>query len=46
MKNIGTRAREGLEELLDCKVNLKLWVKVDAGWFDKPAKLYELGLDG
>ncbi|PCI41346.1 MAG: GTPase Era [Proteobacteria bacterium] len=46
MKNIGTRAREGLEELLDCKVNLKLWVKVDVGWFDKPAKLYELGLDG
>jgi len=46
MKNIGTRAREGLEELLDCKVNLKLWVKVDPGWFDKPAKLYELGLDG
>ena len=46
MKNIGIRAREGLEELLDCKVNLKLWVKVDAGWFDKPAKLYELGLDG
>jgi len=46
MKNIGTRAREGLEELLDCKINLKLWVKVDPGWFDKPAKLYELGLDG
>jgi len=46
MKNIGIRAREGLEELLDCKVNLKLWVKVDSGWFDKPAKLYELGLDG
>jgi len=46
MKNIGIRAREGLEELLDCKVNLKLWVKVDPGWFDKPAKLYELGLDG
>ncbi|MDX8397051.1 MAG: GTPase Era [Mariprofundaceae bacterium] len=44
MKNVGTRAREGLEELLDCKVNLKLWVKVDPGWFDKPAKLYELGL--
>jgi len=44
MKNIGIRAREGLEELLDCKVNLKLWVKVDPGWFDKPAKLYELGL--
>ena len=46
MKNIGIRTREGLEELLDCKVNLKLWVKVDTGWFDKPAKLNELGLDG
>jgi len=46
IKMIGTRAREGLEELLDCPVHLKLWVKVDAGWFDNPGKLLDLGLDG
>jgi len=46
IKMIGTRAREGLEELLDCSVHLKLWVKVDAGWFDNPSKLLDLGLDG
>jgi len=44
LKEIGMRAREGLERLLGCRVRLQLWVKVDPGWFDKPAKLHELGL--
>ncbi|MDQ6960303.1 MAG: GTPase Era [Mariprofundaceae bacterium] len=44
MKSIGTRARKGLEELFACHVNLKLWVKVDPGWFDHPGKLHDLGL--
>ncbi len=44
LKMIGTRAREGLERLLGRRVRLHLWVKVDPGWFDKPAKLHELGL--
>ena len=44
MKRIGIRAREGLEELLGCRIHLKLWVKVDNDWFDHPSKLTELGL--
>jgi len=44
MKSIGIAARKGLEELFGCHVNLKLWVKVDPGWFDHPGKLSDLGL--
>lgn len=44
MKSMGTRARKGLEDLFACHVNLKLWVKVDPGWFDHPGKLHDLGL--
>jgi len=46
MKRMGIQAREGLEQLLDCKINLKLWVKVDPNWFNNPGKLFDLGLDG
>jgi len=46
MKMIGISTRMGLEELLDCKVNLKLWVKVQADWFDNASQLNELGLNG
>ena len=46
MKMIGIKTREGLEELLGCKVNLKLWVKVQTDWFDNPGQLTELGLNG
>jgi len=44
MKHIGIKTREGLEELLGCKVNLKLWVKVQKDWFNKPGILHDLGL--
>ena len=44
MKHIGIKTREGLEELLGCKVNLKLWVKVQKDWFNKPGILQDLGL--
>lgn len=44
MKHIGTYTRKGLEELLGCRVNLKLWVKVQPDWFDNPGRLTELGL--
>lgn len=44
MKHIGIKTREGLEELLGCQVNLKLWVKVEKDWFDKPHILHDLGL--
>ena len=32
LKKIGTNARYEIERLLDCKVNLKLWVKVKKDW--------------
>ncbi len=44
MKHIGIKTRQGLEELLGCKVNLKLWVKVQKDWFNKPGILQDLGL--
>ena len=34
LKKIGTNARFEIEGLLDCKVNLKLWVKVQKNWRD------------
>ncbi len=44
MKDIGTKARLGLEDILGCKVHLNIWVKVDEDWFDHPGKLMDLGL--
>jgi len=44
MKAVGTRARQGLEEILGCKVRLNLWAKVDEEWFNHPGKLIDLGL--
>ncbi len=44
MKSVGTKARQGLEEILGCKVRLNLWAKVDADWFNHPGKLMDLGL--
>jgi len=32
LKKIGTYARQDLEEMLDTKVNLKIWVKVKEDW--------------
>lgn len=34
LKKIGTQARQDIENLLDCRVNLKLWVKVKKDWRD------------
>ncbi|MBQ9267558.1 MAG: GTPase Era [Clostridia bacterium] len=44
LKRIGEMAREDMEEMLDCKVNLQLWVKVKEGWRDSEAKLKQLGI--
>jgi len=44
MKDIGVRARKGLENILDCRVHLNLWVRVDEDWFNHPGKLLDLGL--
>ena len=34
LKKIGTYARQDLEKMLNCKVNLKLWVKVKEDWIN------------
>lgn len=34
LKQIGTNARREIENLLDCRVNLQLWVKVKKDWRD------------
>jgi len=44
LKHIGTRARQGLQQLLDRRVDLRLFVKVQPNWFEQPAMLAELGL--
>ena len=41
LKRIGERARIDIEKMLDCKVNLQLWVKVKEGWRDDENKLKE-----
>ena len=43
MKQIGTEARIRLEDLLDAKVALKLWVKVRASWSNDERALKSLG---
>lgn len=44
IKEIGTRAREGLEKRLGSKVRLDLQVKVRKGWTREPATMARLGL--
>lgn len=43
LKIIGQKTREYLEELMGKKVMLKLFVKVEENWRDKPSKLNNLG---
>ncbi len=43
IKKIGTAARIDIEQLLDAKVNLKLWVKIDEEWRNKDSRLRYLG---
>jgi GTP-binding protein Era len=44
IKRIGTEARQEIENLLQKKVNLKLWVKVRKDWQNSEKALSELGL--
>ena len=44
IKTIGQMAREELEELLDTKVHLFLFVKVREKWSDDPSRYREMGL--
>ncbi|MDO4476487.1 MAG: GTPase Era [Clostridia bacterium] len=43
IKNVGTEARKDLEQMIDCKVNLKLWVKVKENWRNRESILNSLG---
>ena len=43
LKKIGTNARYEIEQLLDMKVNLKLWVKVQKDWRDSDTMLKNFG---
>lgn len=45
LKEIGSLARKEIEDLLDARVNLKLWVKVDKNWRKKQGKIKRLGFD-
>lgn len=43
VKEIGRRAREALEALLESRVFLELWVKVEPRWAERPRRLAALG---
>jgi GTP-binding protein Era len=45
LKLIGTEARKEMEKMFDCKVMLKLWVKVKSGWSDDERALRSLGFE-
>ena len=42
LKKIGEHAREDIEKMLDCKVNLQLWVKVKEDWRDNESRLNQV----
>ena len=43
LKRIGTNARHGIEDMMQCRVNLKLWVKVKKDWRDSDYLLKNFG---
>ncbi len=43
LQKIGSQARADIEKLLDCHINLQLWVKVRTGWMDSSSDLKSLG---
>ena len=43
LKKIGSRARLEIEDFLQTKVNLKLWVKVKKDWRDSDFLLKNFG---
>ena len=43
LKKIGTQSRIAIEEMMEAKVNLKLFVKVRRDWRDNAGILRELG---
>ncbi len=45
LKKIGSAARKDIEELVGCKVNLQLWVKVRRDWRDDKTQMKSFGYD-
>lgn len=45
LKDIGTDARKNIEDFLNSKVYLKLWVKTQENWSDDKRSLQSLGYD-
>ncbi len=45
IKKIGTQARQDIESLLACKVNLKIWVKVKKDWRNSDYLIKNFGYD-
>ncbi len=43
LKKIGIQSRRSIEDMMEMKVNLKLWVKVRPGWRDKTLYMQEYG---
>ncbi len=43
LKKIGTQARKDLENFLQCRVNLKLWVKIEKNWRQKGRLITSFG---
>jgi len=45
LRSIGQDARADMERMFDCKVMLRLWVKVKRGWADNDRALKSLGMN-
>ena len=43
LKKIGSTARYEIEQMLECKVNLQLWVKVKKDWRDSDFLIRNFG---
>ena len=43
LKKIGSNARFEIEKMLECNVNLRLWVKVRKGWRDSDVQMKNFG---
>jgi len=43
IKRIGIRARRSIEDLLETRVHLELWVKVEPQWWQRPRRRRSLG---
>ena len=45
LKRIGSEARRDIENMLEAKVNLQLWVKVKKDWRDSDFLMKNFGYD-